>query len=85
MASYRIEIKRSASRELEHLPLKDRRRIVSRIRGLASDPKPYGSQKLSGEESYRLRQGDYRVVYKVDETERNITVFRIAHRRDVYR
>ena len=85
MASYRIEIKRSVSRELEHLPLKDRRRIVSRIRGLARDPRPYGSQKLSGEESYRLRQGDYRVVYTVDETELSVTIFKIAHRRDVYR
>ncbi len=85
MASYRIEIKRSASRELEHLPLKDRRRIVSKIQGLAKNPRPYGSQKLSGEESYRLRQGDYRVVYAVDETELSVTIFRIAHRRDAYR
>lgn len=85
MASYRIEIKRSAARELPRLPLKDRRRIVSRIRGLAREPRPYGSQKLSGEESYRFRQGNYRVVYTVDDAESIVTVFKIAHRRDVYR
>ena len=85
MASYRIEIKRSAARELERLPLKDRRRIVRRIRGLAREPRPYGSQRLSGKESYRFRQGDYRVVYTVDDAEPTVTVFKIAHRRDVYR
>lgn len=85
MASYKIQIKRSASRELERLPLKDRRRIVSRIKGLAREPRPHGSEKLSGEESYRFRQGDYRVVYTVDDTEPTVTVFKIAHRRDVYR
>lgn len=85
MASYRIEIKRSAARELEKVPIGDRRRIVSRIRGLAKDPRPYGSQKLSGGDSYRLRQGDYRVVYTVDDSDRCVMVFRIAHRRDVYR
>lgn len=85
MASYKIEIKRSAARELERLPLKDRRRVVSRIKGLAREPRPYGSQKLSGEQSYRVRQGDYRVVYTVDDAEPTVTVFKIAHRRDVYR
>lgn len=85
MASYRIEIKRSAARELERLPLKDRRRIVSKIRGLARDPRPYGSQKLSGDESYRLRQGDYRIVYTVDDAGLGVAIFKIGHRRDVYR
>ena len=85
MASYKIQIKRSAARELERLPQKDRRRIVSRIKDLAAEPRPYGSQKLSGEESYRFRQGDYRVVYTVDDAEPTVTVFKIAHRRDVYR
>ena len=85
MASYRIEIKRSAARELERLPLKERRRIVSRVRGLAREPRPYGSEKISGGESYRFRQVDYRVVYTVDDAGSTVTVFKIAHRRDVYR
>lgn len=85
MASYRVEIKRSAARELEHVPLDDRRRIVRKISDLAGNPRPYGSQKLSGEESYRFRQRNYRVVYTVDDGERCVTVFRIAHRRDAYR
>lgn len=85
MASYKLEIKRSAARELERLPRKDRRRIVSPIRGLAGESRPYGSEKLSGGESYRFRQGDYRVVYTVADAESTVTVFKIAHRRDVYR
>ena len=85
MASYRVLIKRSAGNELEDLALKDRRRIVERIRGLASDPRPTGCEKLSGEEKYRLRQGDQRILYEIDDRDSTVTVVKIGHRRDVYR
>ena len=85
MASYSIQIKRSAAKELETLPLKDRRRIVARIRTLASDPRPPGSEKLSGEEKYRLRQGNCRILYEIVDEDLIVTVVRIGHRRDVYR
>ncbi|HEY6057184.1 MAG TPA: type II toxin-antitoxin system RelE/ParE family toxin [Candidatus Limnocylindrales bacterium] len=85
MASYRILIKRSAARELEDLPTTDRRRVVTRIQGLATDPRPPGCEKLSGEEKYRIRQGDLRVLYEVADRESIVTVVRIGHRRDVYR
>lgn len=85
MASYRLFIKRSAAKELEALPPKDRTRIAARVRALARDPRPSGAQKLSGQENYRIRQGDYRVLYSIEDAERAITVVRIAHRRDVYR
>ncbi len=85
MASYRVLAKRSAVKELEGLPLKDRRRVARRIQGLASEPRPAGCEKLSGQEKYRLRQGDYRVLYSVDDTELTVTVVKIGHRRDVYR
>lgn len=85
MASYRLLIKRSAVKELEALPAKDRRRIVPRIEGLASEPRPHGCEKLSGLEQYRVRQGDYRVVYGVDDDARVVIVVKIGHRRDVYR
>lgn len=85
MASYRILIKRSAAQELETVPLKDRRRLVRRIEALANNPRPMGGQKLSGEEKYRLRQGDYRILYEISDEELVVTVVRIGHRRDVYR
>jgi mRNA interferase RelE/StbE len=85
VASYRLLIKPSAVKELEALPAKDRRRIVPRIEGLASEPRPHGCEKLSGLEQYRVRQGDYRVVYGVDDDARVVIVVKIGHRRDVYR
>jgi mRNA interferase RelE/StbE len=85
VASYSIQIKRSAAKELETLPLKDRRRIVALIRALANDPRPPGSEKLSGEEKYRLRQGNYRILYEIVDEDLIVTVVRIGHRRDVYR
>ena len=85
MASYRLLVKPSAVKELEALPVKDRRRIAGRIRKVASEPRPAGAEKLSGQEKYRLRQGDYRVLYAVDESELTLVVVRIGHRRDVYR
>ena len=85
MASYRFRFKRSAAKELEDLPAKIRRRVVARIGALAEDPRPHGSEKLSGEEKYRLRQGDLRVVYGIDDRDSVVTIVKIAHRRDVYR
>ncbi len=85
MASYELLITRSAARELEELPAKDRRRIAAKIRGLATVPRPEGTEKLSGEEKYRLRQGDYRVPYAIDDGARTVTIMKIGHRRDVYR
>jgi mRNA interferase RelE/StbE len=85
VASYNVQIKRSAAKELETLPLKDRRRVVRRIHALAAEPRPAGCEKLSGLEKYRLRQGDYRVLYSVDDAARAVIVVKIGHRRDVYR
>lgn len=85
MASYRVLLKRSATKELEALPLKDRRRVVRVIQGLAAEPRPPGCEKLSGQEKFRLRQGNYRVLYSVDDPGAEVTVVKIGHRRDVYR
>ena len=79
MASYRLLIKPSAVKDLEALPTKDRRRVVSRIRGLASAARPAGCEKLSGHELYRVRQGDYRVVYTVHDAEQLVIVIKVAH------
>ncbi|HUE95622.1 MAG TPA: type II toxin-antitoxin system RelE/ParE family toxin [Longimicrobiaceae bacterium] len=85
MASYRVRVKRSAVKELEALSLKDRRRVARRVQRLADQPRPPGCEKLSGQEKYRLRQGDYRILYAVDDPESTVTVVKIGHRRDVYR
>ena len=85
MANYRVLIKRSAAKEIEAVPLKDRRRIVARIEGLANNPRPVGCEKLSGEEKYRIRQGDYRILYQIVDTDLIVTVVRVGNRRDIYR
>ena len=83
--SYRLVTKKSAERELRGIPKQDLHRIVKRIEGLAHEPRPPGCEKLSGQERYRIRQGDYRIVYAVDEAQRTVEVVRIGHRREVYR
>ena len=87
MDAYSLEIRRSAAQELDAVePRAQRLRIVARIRALASDPHPPGAQKLAGSRSaFRIRQGDYRVVYEILETERRIVIVKIGHRREVYR
>jgi mRNA interferase RelE/StbE len=78
-------MKPSAVKEIEVLPQRDRRRIVGRIQGLSSDPRPPACEKLSGQDKYRVRKGVYRVVYSVDDEELSILVVKIGHRKEVYR
>jgi mRNA interferase RelE/StbE len=85
VAKYRITIKKSAAKELQDIPKKYLRRLVKRIQLLAEDPRPAGSQKLSAREQYRLRQGDYRIVYSVDDKDWLVDIVKIGHRRDIYR
>jgi mRNA interferase RelE/StbE len=84
-ASYSLRIKRSAEKELRRLPKADLRRIVERMERLAKDPRPPGCEELFAENVYRVRQGDYRILYSVDDGERAIEVIKIGHRREVYR
>ena len=85
MASYRLLIKRSAAKELEGLPKKDRSRVATRLQELSDEPRPPGCEKLTGHELFRVRQGTYRILYEVQDQDRTVTVFKIGHRRDVYR
>ena len=85
MASYNVLIKRSAAKELEGLPPTIRRQVAANVAGLAVTPRPQGVEKLSGQEKYRIRQGDYRVLYSIDDTAETVTVVKIGHRRDAYR
>jgi len=87
VAGYRLLIKPSAGKEIEALgQKKDRQRIVNRIAALASEPRPAGSEKLAGAEGrYRIRQGQFRIVYAVDDARRTIEVVKVGHRREVNR
>ncbi len=85
MERYRILIRKSAADELGRIPGKDMRRIVERIRTLASDPRPNGCEKLSAQERYRFRQGDYRIVYSIDDEKKILAIAKIGHRSEIYR
>ena len=87
MAGYRLLIKPSAGKEIEALGRKkDRQRVVNRIAVLASEPRPAGCEKLAGTEGrYRIRQGQFRIVYAVDDATRTVEVVKVGHRREFYR
>jgi mRNA interferase RelE/StbE len=85
VAKYNILIKPSAVKEIENIPQKNRLRIIQKIQGLASNPRPPGCEKLTGEKRYRIRQGVYRIVYSVADNELHIIVVKVGHRRDVYK
>ena len=86
MARYDIFIKPSALKELEAVDWKkDRQRLVHAIRSLAGEPRSSGCRKLSGKDKYRIRSGQYRIVYAVQDAILIVTIMKVAHRRDVYR
>ena len=86
MAKYDVFIKPSALKELEAVgSKKDRQRIVRAILSLAQDPRPSGCRKLSGGDKYRLRSGQYRIVYAVQDAILVVTIMKVDHGRDVYR
>jgi mRNA interferase RelE/StbE len=85
VASYRLFIKPSAVKDIEALPKKDRSRIVAKIQTLAGNPRPPGCEKLSGHELYRLRQGNYRILYTLHDADLIVVVIKVGHRREVYR
>jgi len=85
MARYKLEFKASVAKDLRQIPKADVARILQRIENLQDDPRPRGSEKLSGRERYRIRQGIYRIIYAVVDDHLIVTVVRVGHRRDVYR
>lgn len=85
MAEYKIFFKRLAVKDLDPIPKKDLQRIIKRIESLAEDPMPEGCEKLSNQDRYRIRQGNYRIVYSIQNKDLTVWVVKIGHRRDVYR
>jgi mRNA interferase RelE/StbE len=85
MAKYKLEFKKTASKELNSLPNKEIKKILKSIDQLIDNPRPSNSKKLSSSESYRIRVGDYRILYEIKEQILIIYIIKVAHRKDVYR
>ena len=85
MANYKIEIKKSAAKELRKIPSTALAKIVAKIQSLSSNPRPFGSKKLVGQDRYRVRQGDYRILYTIEDDVLVITVVKVANRKESYR
>lgn len=85
MERYRLVFKKSVARDLRAIPNADLKKILARIDGLRSEPRPAGCEKLSAQERYRVRQGDYRIVYEIEDAILVVLVVKIGHRREVYR
>lgn len=83
--NYRVFIVASAQRMMETLPDRDYRAVRDAIIRLRDDPRPPGCVKLSGREGWRIRQGDYRIIYEIDDQAMQLTVLSVRHRREAYR
>ena len=83
--NYQVFLETRAKRELESLPKNVRKQLANVIDDLEKEPRSPGSKKLIQKEGYRIRKGDYRLLYTIDDKERRVTIYRIGHRREIYR
>jgi mRNA interferase RelE/StbE len=83
--SYTVELTTAAARQLRKIEPTTRRRLLLALRGLETDPRPHGCRKLAGyDDAWRVRVGDFRILYEVHDTVLTVTVFRLGNRRDIY-
>jgi mRNA interferase RelE/StbE len=85
MGKYRVELKKSVLKDFDSIPKKDLQRIILAIESLTDDPRPPQSRKLSGLEQYRLRQGNYRILYSIKDDLLIVFVVAVGHRKEIYR
>lgn len=85
MASYKLVFRKSVRKDFRPIPGKDVDRILRRIEALRDDPRPHDSVKLSGQQRYRIRQGNYRILYEIIDERLVITVIKIGHHKDIYK
>lgn len=85
MGSYKVLICKPAEKELKRISKPDLQRVAVKISSLSVQPRPVGSEKLAGNDRYRIRQGDWRIVYGIDDAAKMVTIIKIGHRREVYR
>jgi mRNA interferase RelE/StbE len=82
---YALLILPRAQREIASIRSPDREKIIHAIRQLQNDPRPNHCRKLAGRQGWRIRVGNYRVLYEIDDSARSVTILHVGHRRDVYR
>jgi mRNA interferase RelE/StbE len=85
MASYRVSFRSSVYKDLRKIPRDDLKKIMAKIKSLSHDPRPHGCEKLSAQERYRVRYGNYRIVYSIQDDESTVYIVKVSHRRDSYR
>ena len=85
MAKYELVVRPSVGKDTKDIPSDDLRKILRKMEALCDDPRPPGSVKLSGMEYYRIRQGDYRIIYEIEDNRLIVVVIKVGHRRDIYR
>ncbi len=85
MARYEGVVRKSVTKDLRALPNADVTRLLAAIKSLAKDPRPAQSKRLSASEKYRVRCGDYRILYTIEDERLTVTVVKLGHRKDVYR
>ena len=85
MAVYEIFFKKSVEKDFKVIPKKDLSKIIKLIGTLTENPRPRRCEKLTGQEKYRLRQGRYRIIYSIQESELTVWVVKVGHRKDIYR
>ena len=85
MARYKVLVKKSAEKELKEIPKKDLLKILDRIKSLSDDPHPTGSIKLTNKEKYRVRVGNYRILYKIEENVLTVFIVKVGNRKNIYR
>jgi len=85
MAQYKIFFKKSVEKDFKNIPKRDLSRILKKIDSLHSDPRPIGSEKLPGQERYRIRQGNFRIVYSIQDYELTVWIVKVGHRQDIYK
>ncbi len=85
MARYELVIRPSVSKDTKDIPSGDLKKILKRIESLRNDPRPRGSVKLTGMEYYRIRQGNYRIIYEIEDHRLIVIVVKVGHRREIHK
>jgi mRNA interferase RelE/StbE len=83
--NYQLFIEKSAQKNLAKIQLNDRERIITAIRNLGDNPRPTGSKKLTGRNAWRIRTGNYRVIYEIEDDKLIVLVVDVGHRKEIYR
>ncbi|MHB8105611.1 MAG: type II toxin-antitoxin system RelE family toxin [Dehalococcoidales bacterium] len=85
MAEYKVNYKPSVDKDFKSIPDAELKKIVQRIQSLANNPRPLGCKKLTEQDKYRLRQGDYRILYTIDDSAQIVRIMKVGHRKDIYK